>query len=477
MQNFVCKLDKELPIPLYLQIYQQIKQDIDHGRLKLATKLPSKRKLADFLAVSQTTIETAYAQLQAEGYIESRSRSGFFVSFDSSIYFAPPTMSPTPPTDNPKNHYRYDFTPHRIDTTLFPFASWKKQFKLLFASTDNNLLDLGDPQGDKVLREQIRQYLYHSRGVNCEIDQIIIGAGVEVCLSKLLILLEQLDPKQDIVCGMEYYGYSSVEQLFLERKKKVIKFPLIADEQKNGQYKTDFASLNQLPVNLLYLTPSHQYPYSNVLPIAERHQLLNWSSQENFRFIIEDDYDSEFRYKGRPIPALQYLDQQGKVIYLGSFSKLLMPSLRLAFMVLPPILLAQYRQLNYHSHCTVPRINQQLLAKFIQSGDFEKHLYRMRTTYRKKMELLCKLLHPYRDKIHYYGEQVGFYLLIELSKEQRSLLELQQLALAGGIKTYPIKHPKQTLFVLGFGHFSPQELEAAITLLIKQWGYDKNNIS
>lgn len=470
MPNFVCKLEKELTTPIYLQIYQQVKSVIEQGELKLGDKLPSKRKLADLLAVSQTTVETAYAQLQAEGYIESRPRSGFLVSFDHAL-FLPSSEQTTPPslTKNPTN-YHYDFTPNRIDTSLFPFKQWKKQLKHLLTPAYSELLGLGDPQGDKFLRQQIRYYLYRARGVNCRVEQIVIGAGIETCLSQLLFLLQQYVAQRPLNVAMEYYGYSAVEQLLNERGQNLVRLGLVQDEQKSGQYRTDFTALQQSEINLLYLTPSHQYPYSTVLPIAERLQLLSWANLAPDRFIIEDDYDSEFRYKGRPIPALQYLDQQGKVIYFGSFSKLLMPSLRLAFMVLPPALLAVYRQLP-SSHCTVPRLNQHLLANFIQTGDFEKHLYRMRTVYRKKMELLCKLLQAYKTKIRFYGEQVGFYLLIELLNEPRTLSELHQLALKVGIKTYPIQHPEQTLFVLGFGHLSLQEISVSIELLMQQWGY------
>ncbi|KAE9527650.1 PLP-dependent aminotransferase family protein [Testudinibacter aquarius] len=469
-QHMAFALNKAEKEPLYSQLYQQIKQQISCGRLVYGEKLPSKRKIADYLNISQSTVENAYGQLLAEGYIEAKARCGFFVSFQAE-QFALSNQATQPQTaSKASQHFRYDFNPDQVDMAHFPFARMKKQVKKLWDQASRILSSQSEKPGEIVLREQIRDYLYASRGVSCSIDQIIIGAGVETCISQLILLFDHLYPEQCVNYAMEQYGYPMVAQLLRVFNKNLIRLPL-TDEN----LKVDFQRLLQSAVNVFYVTPSHQYPYGSVLSINERLQLLQWANQQADRYIIEDDYDSEFRYKGKPIPALQQLDnlmtEQGKVIYLGSFSKLLMPSLRMTFMVLPQQLLPIYNRTCGLFNSTVPRLNQYLIAQFMQSGEFEKHIHRMRTHYRKKMELLCQLLQPYTNYIRYYGEQSGFYLLLDLYTETRSLAQLQTLAANVGIKLYPLPDSDKKYFSLGFGNLSQQQLQQAIPLLMHTWGY------
>ncbi|MGR3808102.1 MocR-like pyridoxine biosynthesis transcription factor PdxR [Pasteurella testudinis] len=466
MQNRISPLDKTQKQPLYLQLYQHLKQNIVNGRWRIGEKLPSKRKIAEYLAVSQNTVETAYGQLLAEGYIESKARSGFFVSFNADHFFAVKTVKPQPSAKIASRSFRYDLAPNQIDTALFPFAWWRKQMKNLLNPAQQAWLGLGDKQGETALRTQIRQYLYRSRGVDCSLEQIVIGAGVETCISQLILLFDHALHGQTLHYAMEQHGYPMVEKLLQVFRKKTLKLPLLDDK-----LNVDIALLQQSAVNVLYVTPSHQYPYGSILPINERHQLLEWANRQPDRYIIEDDYDSEFRYKGKPIPALQSLDQSGKVIYLGSFSKLLMPSLRITFMVLPPSLLAVYQRTCGLFNCTVPRLNQHLLAQFMQSGEFEKHIHKMRTRYRKKMERLCQLLRPYQADIRYYGEQSGVYLLLELYREVRTTAQLSQLAESAGIKVYPLPDSDKKYILFGFGNLDDEALSAVVPRLMQVWGY------
>ena len=473
MNEIHLKLNKNSDTPLYLQLYQQLKKDISAGILALGEKLPSKRHLAKSLLVSLSTIEAAYAQLQAEGYIESQPRARFKVCFDHQQLFHNDLPLKTDQASKTDKIYRFDFNPNAIDTQTFPLNLWKKQLRRLSNHQLQQLLCLGEKQGDSYLREQLKHYLYSARGVRCQIEQIIIIAGAETAMTQLCWLFDHLQEKQPFKYAMEQYGYAAVEKLLTIIHKEIIKLPIINDSQK-----INLELLEKHNINILYATPSHQYPYANVLSINERHRLLEWAAQQKNRYIIEDDYDSEFRYQGRPIPALQSLDHAEKVIYLGSFSKLLMPSLRLSFMVLPPHLLKYYQQLCGQFNCTVPRINQHLVANLMQSGDFERHIQRMRTHYRKRMELLCQLLQPYRRNIHYYGTQSGFYLLIELHNDNRTLNELTALAEQAAIKLYPIHNEQQKrLFSLGFGNLNSTELKQAIPLLMQTWHYSPDNIS
>lgn len=460
--NYV--LDKSLKTPLYIQLYQQIRQNIYQQKLQFGEKLPSKRQLCDYLQLSQNTVESAYAQLLAEGYIEAKARQGFFVSFQVELGFNLSKLPQKAPHFSTKTSIKYDLNPNKIDTQHFPLQIWRKCGRNCFGNQGKNLLNLGDKQGDMQLRLEIVEYLQASRGVQCQADQIIIGAGVESCLQQLILLFNQQYPQQSFSYAMENYGYHNVEKLLKLYGKSVLKLPI--NQQSQG---IDLKLLAQHQINVAYLTPSHLYPFGQVLSISQRQQILEWANEKAERYIIEDDYDSEFRYKGKPIPALQSLDFKEKVIYLGSFSKLITPALRISFMVLPKTLLHVYQQHCDFFHSSVSRFEQQRLAHFMQSGEFEKHIHRMRKIYRKKMELLCQLLTPYRTKIRYYGEHSGFYLLIELLQESLSLVELTELAKIQNVKVYPIEYEDKKLFSIGFGDLSESELASAITLLIKSW--------
>ncbi|MFD0965522.1 PLP-dependent aminotransferase family protein [Seminibacterium arietis] len=467
MKKLNYHLDKNIQTPLYLQLYQQIKLAICQQKLIYGEALPSKNKLKDYLKISRNTVEGAYNQLSAEGYIQSKPRKGFFVCFKIDQHIQLHKKVKKLPHLLSNKSIKFDLNPHKIDSRRFPFQAWKKCGRLCYNSSKRELLHLGDPKGDLNLRLEIANYLSASRGVNCVAEQIIIAAGVESCLQQLILLFNQIDPKQHFIYAMESLGYEKVEKLLHLHDKPVVKLPINSSEQG-----INLAFLEQQRVNVAYLTPSHLYPFGQVMSISQRHQLLEWANAAPNRYIIEDDYDSEFRYKGKPIPSLQSLDFHERVIYFGSFSKLIMPVLRTSFMVLPENLLQQYEKYCNFSHSTVSRFEQQRLANFMQQGEFERHIHRMRTAYRRKMELLCSLLHPYKNEISYYGEHSGVYLLIELLDEHRTSTELSQIALQNDIQVYPIEYSSRHLFVLGFGDLTETELESAVKKLLIIWGYE-----
>ncbi|WP_424406173.1 PLP-dependent aminotransferase family protein [Pasteurella sp. PK-2025] len=467
MKKMNYQLDKRLKTPLYLQLYQQIRSLIDAQALRLGDKLPSKRSLCDYLQISQNTVEAAYAQLLAEGYIESLPRRGFFVCFQPAFFFSAKKEKKTRPQTSAPTPIHFDFNPNYIDTERFPIASWRKAGKGLFQHRNQDLLGLGEKQGDSQLRHEICDYLFSSRGVKCDIEQIVICAGLESVIQQLILLFDHLY-SHPVHYGMERYGYQTLEELLKLYHKTIIKLPL-----KQNSQQLDLNFLQESSIDIACVTPSHLYPFGHVLSVSQRQQLLEWAREKPHRYIIEDDYDSEFRYKGKPIPALQSLDKHGSVIYLGSFSKLLMPSLRLSFMVLPKSLVPLYQQYCGFMNCSVSRFEQQRLAIFIQQGDFEKHINRMRKLYRRKMELLCSLLAPYRHQISYYGEHSGFYLLIELLKETRSLSDLSALALTKGVKVYPVSCSDRKLFSLGFGNLSEMQIQQGVEHLLQAWFHEK----
>ena len=469
MKHFAYQLDKSLSQPIYLQLYQQIKQAIHHGVLQQGEALPAKRRLAEYLSISQNTVENSYAQLLAEGYIESKPRVGYFVSTQ---FLAPmiPTLAPAKKSKKQKitHRWRFDFNPNLIDASHFPFELWKKLQKQFLTRQFADLLALGDKQGEYELRQQIADYLLSARGVKCTSEQIVINAGVELCLLQLMLVWQSCYPNKQMQCAMEEFGYAVVENLWKNYAGEVLKLPI-----DKVTYKVDLSVLFAHNIDLLYITPSHQYPFGSVLTISERQQLLAWANQIESRYIIEDDYDSEFRYQGKPIPALKSLDQHNKVIYLGSFSKLLMPSMRVSFMVLPESLLTMYQQKINFFNSTVSRLDQHVVALFMQNGEFEKHINRMRKYYRRKMELLCQQLKPYFPTIQFWGENSGFYLLIEVMDSTYTLAQLTELAAQQSIKIYPIVYHQRRLFVLGFGNMSEQDLAQGIAQLLASWQIKK----
>ncbi|WP_087972337.1 PLP-dependent aminotransferase family protein [Oceanobacillus rekensis] len=467
MEMLSCHLNRDTDIPLYEQLYKYIKKEIIEGRLSFESKLPSKRKLADFLHISQNTVEAAYDQLIAEGYLESLPRKGYFVLASEDLeYVQPVDAKKNPKFEQQEENYssiKYNFHPSWVDTENFPFEQWRKYAKNTIDKQNHSLLLLGDAQGEIKLREEISQYLYHARGLQCSPEEIIIGAGIEILLQQLLLLF-----KTDTVYGVEDPGYHLILRMLKSYPNEV--YPLEVDEEG-----IQVESIENTNPNVVYVTPSHHFPYGTVLSVNRRTQLLNWATAEANRYIIEDDYDSEFRYSGKSIPPLKSMDQQEKVIYLGSFSKSLIPSLRISYMVLPKSLLERYRDELSFYHSSVSRIDQHILARFMREGDFERHLNRMRKIYRRKLEKIIELLKPYEDTVSVVGERSGLHIVLAV-KNGMSESELVQRAAEAAVKVYPFSaysmgkgDESPPKIVLGFAGITEEKLKIATETLLTTW--------
>ena len=462
LEMLSCDLNRLSKVPLYEQLYQHIKNEIIQGRLPYQTKLPSKRKLAAFLQISQNTIDTAYDQLTAEGYLEVIPRKGYFVMAYEDLEYIAQVDVPKQPIET-REEILFHFHPGQIDTDHFPFEAWRKLAKKYISHEQQSLLLQGNPQGEYELRQEITNYLYQARGVICTPDQLIVGAGAEILLQQLLILLGN-----ETVYGVEDPGYHLIHKILQKYPKEV--HPLAVDE--DGLI---VEQLEQEKIDVAYVTPSHHFPYGTILPVNRRMKLLNWANASKKRYIIEDDYDSEFRYSGKSIPSLQSMDQGGKVIYLSSFSKSLTPSLRISYMVLPKSLLYRYqKELDFY-HSTVSRIDQHILADFIRKGMFEKHLNRMRKLYRQKLEKVLELLKNYSDKISIIGGNSGLQLLLVV-KNGMNEEELVSRAAAVGIRVYPLsaymlvkKKEMHPTIVLGFAGIHEKKIQAGIESLLASW--------
>lgn len=463
MDMLTFSLEADSSVPLYEQLYLHIRQAIVDDTLTTGTKLPSKRKLGEFLDVSQTTVELAYAQLLAEGYIESLPRKGFYVLPQEELYVrrGSSVIEPLPV----KKTYEFDLYPSQIDTTAFPFERWRRHLKQVVSEEHHDLLSLGSVQGDFVLRQEIATYLYHSRGVHCSPEQIVVGSGTEQLLPQLLELLPDTT-----TFGIEDPGYPLTRQLFAHQRRTFIPIPV--DE---SGVRVDL--VEQASIDALYVTPAHQFPTGTILSVSRRQRLLNWASERQ-TYVIEDDYDSEFRYSGKPIPSLQSMDQNERVVYLSTFSKSLMPSLRIGYMVLPPPLLNRYRERYRHFTCSVPRFEQHTLAEFMATGDFEKHLNRMRKTYRRKLEIIIAAFKPYEPVVSVTGASAGLHVVLSVRTSATSE-ELKRLAEASNIRInamtdYRIES-SDTIpqFLFGFAALSEETLPAAVSALMSCWNIEK----
>ena len=355
-----------------------------------------------------------------------------------------------------------DFSPYGIDMTGFPFGVWKRITKNILNDSNSELFAQGEPQGDYDLRMTISRYLHSSRGVNCRPEQIIVGAGNDY----LLLLLEKILGRH-VGIAMENPTYKRAYRIFQSFAYRIY----TVDMDDKGM-RAD--RLSGLPVRAAYVMPSHQYPTGAVMTIGRRAELLRWAEKEPDRYLIEDDYDSEFRYRGKPIPSLQSSDKRGKVIYIGTFSKAIAPAIRVSYMVLPESLLEVYRRDCSFYSCTVSRIDQRILNEFIRDGYFERHLNKMRMHYRAKHDLLLAELEPFKKAFTISGEDAGLHLLLTA---RGAVTEAQLLSAAteAGVKVYGMSEnmvetdaPKATI-LLGFGSVSEPEMKEGLHRLQKAW--------
>jgi transcriptional regulator len=432
------------------------------GNMKSNSKLPSKRKLSHYLAISQNTVEAAYEQLMTEGYIISFPRKGYFVSDLQGILEVNIEKEAVNEKLKKKKIYQYEFYSSRVDVESFPYSIWRKINKEILGEENKELLQIGHSQGDRNLREAINNYLRFSRGVNAKIDNIIIGAGTEYLIQIIINILGR-----NKRFSVEEPGYYKIKKIL--KINGVNPIPISIDNQG-----VNVDRLRESNSEVIHITPSHQFPTGIIMPINRRIQILNWANESKGRYIIEDDYDSEFRFEGKPIPALQSLDNKGKVIYLGTFSKCFSPSERIAYMVLPDELMKIYRKDFSFLACTVSRSSQQALVRFIEEGYFERHLNKMRNIYRKKREFLVTLIKKYLNNTEIIGTNSGLHLLLKVNngmneEELIKSAEEKGVMVLGLSKSYLNNIEESKTVFLGYANLKYNEIEEAIKLLKEAW--------
>ena len=362
--------------PLYDQLYQAIRNDIETGELKVNEKLPSKRTLAQHLAVSVTTVEKSYEQLLSEGFIYSKPSSGYYVSQISK------EPSPSPHSSSSwksadETEYDMDFRGNDSGLRLFPITVWTKLMRQVLSEANLEMLRTVPWNGLYALRKAICDYLKAYRGIETSPDLIIIGAGTEYLYSRLLNLVGY-----DAVLGFEDPGYRKLPQI-AEKKGLPLQFIPVDKEgmRVDCLYKT--------PTNIVHLSPANHFPSGAIMPEERRRELIAWTAEQTHRYIVEDDYDSEFSYVRQRHPSLYSLDTNERIIYINTFSKSLVPSLRISYMVLPPSLYYLYQSSQDFYSCTVSSFEQLALAHFIEDGYFERHINKLRTYYKKKRNMFA----------------------------------------------------------------------------------------
>lgn len=388
------ELKKKPGVPLYEALYRCIRQDILSGNLKPGEKLPSKRALAAHLELGKITVEAAYAQLLSEGYIRSREKVGFFVE----AIERPPQAPPPPP------RAQCTEAPPLLDLTAngtghFPFSVWSKLQREVILDYGRALLLPLPSQGIPELREAIAAHLADFRGMTVQADNILVGAGTDFLYNLLIQLLGR-----DRTYAVEEPGYGKIRQIYAAGGVRCISAPM--DEQ--GVIPRALAG-----AQVLHISPSHHFPTGLVTPLGRRQELLSWAGTENW--VIEDDYDSEFRFASHPLPALQSLRPE-RVIYINSFSKSLAPSIRISYMVLPPALMEKFRrELGFYG-CTVPSFEQYTLARFLSRGHFEKHINRMRRFYQHRRNQVIQALSACAaaDKLTIWEQDAGLHFLLHV---------------------------------------------------------------
>lgn len=469
MNELMIPLDTKSLTPLYQQIEEYLKQEIQEGRLIAGMRLPSSRALSANLLVSRSTIETAYDQLVAEGYIEPVAYKGYYVCEIEGIYFqkAEYTKQNNPEKTEIKQRrklqkYRYDFALNGIAPESFPTHTWKQLAKQVLSDSTEEIFAQGNPYGEDSFREAIAEYLYHARGVKCEKSQILVGAGNDYLLMVLATLFE-CNKK----VAMENPTYLSA---WYDLKHTGCSVCTV----KSDEMGICIEELEKTGADVVYVMPSHQFPMGTVMPLKRRMELLRWAD-ENQTYIIEDDYDSEFRYKGKPIPALQGFDKNERVIYIGTFSKSIAPSIRISYMALPKKLM-RYYQSRYPFAVTISKADQKIVELFLRNGHYERHLNRMRRLYKSKHDWILRWVKEEMSEIcSCFGEHAGIHLLLRFHNGI-SEDEAVERAKSAGIRVYGLseffvqeKKETEAVVLIGYATLTEEEIKEALQILSRIW--------
>lgn len=434
---------------MYLYLYESIKNDIINQTLKANEKLPSKRTFAKNLNVSIITVENAYNQLLLEGFIYAIEKKGYYVS---QLNFPDkPKQNTTIINETNEEHYLIDLKTNSVGEH-FPYSTYSKLTRQVLSNQDGSLLTRPPQIGCIQLRQAISKHLYDFNGMNVPPNQIIIGAGSEYLYNLLIQLLGH-----DVIYALEDPGHQSISKVY---DINHINYQYIPLDKHGIQLKP----LQQSSAQIVHISPAHHFPTGITMPIQRRLDLLKWAN-EHQGYIIEDDYDSEFRLRGKPLSPLYQIDQHDRVIYMNTFSKTLSPSFRMSYMILPQSLMQLFHQKLGFYACSVSSFEQIVVAEFINQGYFEKHINRMRHYYKLLRDDLLDALKNsdiYQD-ITIKEENSGLHFLLEYHKDI-SDQQIKEKAKSIGLN----------IACLSDFYHQPQNLH---TLIINYSGLSRDNIA
>ncbi|TVX98332.1 PLP-dependent aminotransferase family protein [Cohnella terricola] len=467
MFDILLSIREESESPLYLRIYKQIRERITCGSILGNTRLPSVKALQLQLNISKTPIETAYQMLSAEGFVYSKPRSGYYsVNMGSACSPGIDMPSDAGTLQSPEQpmlrEYAIDFHPGSVDHDMFPIRTWKRMLNLALEDYSRSIGKSGDMMGEIGLRRALADYLRSSRGVACSPEQIVIGTGISSSMDLLAKLIDGIDH-----VAYEEPGFKQVRDQLLSHGYRLIPIPVDSESFQ-------IQSLEDSKAHMVYVTPSHQFPTGRVMPYVERERLLHWANKGH-AYIIEDDYDGEFRYFGKPIPSLQSIDRHGRVIYIGTFSKAFTPALRMNYMVLPQSFMSKLTKMSSGLSCP-SRIEQWAMQAFIEQGHWYRHIRRMRNKYRRKHDQIIECIRAmFGDKVEITGHSAGLHIQITVRTELGAN-DLLMLAADKGVRVYDFRQmwmkPNDAGYpriYLGFAGLSESDMDKGIRLLKEAW--------
>lgn len=479
MDKISMDLDRSSKRPLYLQLYDHIKKGILSGELPHSEKLPSLRKLSRSSGLSLTTVEQAYDQLVMEGYITSRPQSGYYIN---EIFYSEHRMIQISSRRVPAiRDYEQNFSVNAAisvdkrylyDMECFDFNKWKKCMNRVFNEQMPQLLFESDVRGELSLRREISKYLYGARGVLSHPDQIVISAGTQQITGHLALILQMTGINHVTV---EEPGYMPVKSIFRDRGFLMTSVAI----------SSDGIDIYKLPSNIrsaVYVSPSNQFPTGSVMPIAKRYELLDWA-EKNDSVIIEDDYDSELRYFGRPVPALQGLRENANVVYLGSFSSTLFSSIKISYMVLPSGMVNIFESIRDDYTQTCSKAEQLTLASFMQQGHYETGIRKLRNLYSQKLDRALSVFEQYgRDIVNPVNTSSGLNMLVKVHSGASSQMLCDTAAKLGIRRTTTGEYREETYikkqastkmcehFLIIYYNMIPlEDIEHTLKMLIGKW--------
>ncbi len=453
-------LKRDSQSPLYTQLYSLLRRDIEQDRLKAGERLPGAKAFAQQLGVSKITVENAYQQLAAEGYISSVSRGGHYVERvnapvgNESAF----SSSPKPPeTRSPNLKYEIDFAENAADPSLFPASVWARLTRAAITEHAHDLSKNSDPQGLYELREAICALLYRSKGINAAPEQVFIGAGSEYLFNMLIQFLGR-----DRLCAVENPGYPLVKRILGLNGVRCA--PIRMDA-----HGVRMDLLRKSGADALVCAPSHHFPTGIVTPIGKRREILRWAA-EGDRCVIENDFDSEFRLIGMPIPALSSIDENGHAIYVNTFSKSIAPSIRVSYMVLPEKMARDYADKLGFYKCTAPALEQYVLERFLTLGYFDSHIQRAKRAYKARRDRVIDVIRhsAFNNRVTIKEANAGLHFLLSVDT-QASDSRLKWALRQAGVRVYCLSdyaldgaYASEHTLIVNYSNVDVEALEGAI---------------